>query len=62
MPRAAAWDCSVLISLYEVGPEPRHLIGQASVGRSMARDAAGHWDLMAKSIQQPVAQWHPLLI
>ncbi|XP_072194946.1 synaptotagmin-13-like [Excalfactoria chinensis] len=62
MPQAAAWDCSVLISLYEVGPQPRHLIGQASVGRSMARDAAGHWDLMAKSIQQPVAQWHPLLI
>ncbi|XP_021258626.1 synaptotagmin-5-like isoform X2 [Numida meleagris] len=62
MPQAAAWDCSVLISLYEVGPEPKHLIGQASVGRSMARDAADHWDLMAKSIQQPVAQWHPLLI
>ncbi|XP_015719228.1 synaptotagmin-12-like [Coturnix japonica] len=62
MPQTAAWDCSVLISLYEVGPEPRHLIGQASVGRNMARDAAGHWDLMAKSIQQPVAQWHPLLI
>uniref|UniRef100_A0A803YL24 C2 domain-containing protein n=2 Tax=Meleagris gallopavo TaxID=9103 RepID=A0A803YL24_MELGA len=62
MPQAAAWDSSVLVSLYEVGPEPRHLIGQASVGRNMARDAADHWDLMAKSIQQPVAQWHPLLI
>ncbi|XP_042740539.1 synaptotagmin-12-like isoform X2 [Lagopus leucura] len=62
MPQAAAWDSSVLVSLYEVGPEPRHLIGQATVGRNMAREAADHWDLMAKSIQQPVAQWHPLLI
>uniref|UniRef100_A0A669Q8J7 C2 domain-containing protein n=1 Tax=Phasianus colchicus TaxID=9054 RepID=A0A669Q8J7_PHACC len=62
MPQAAAWDSSVLVSLYEVGPEPRHLIGQAIVGRNTARDAADHWDLMAKSIQQPVAQWHPLLI
>ncbi|XP_065611668.1 synaptotagmin-13-like [Cyrtonyx montezumae] len=62
MPQTAAWDCSVLVSLYEVGPEPRHLIGQAIVGRSGAKDTANHWDLMAKSIQQPVAQWHPLLI
>ncbi|XP_048805928.1 synaptotagmin-1-like isoform X3 [Lagopus muta] len=62
MPQAAAWDSSVLVSLYEVGPEPRHLIGQATVGRNTASKAADHWDLMAKSIQQPVAQWHPLLI
>ncbi|NXC46290.1 SYT11 protein, partial [Penelope pileata] len=62
MPEPAAWDCSVLVSIYEVGPDPRHLIGQASVGRSTARDAADHWDLMARSIQQPVAKWHPLLV
>ncbi|XP_035395119.1 synaptotagmin-5-like [Cygnus atratus] len=62
MPEPPAWDCTVLVSIYQVGSDPRHLIGQATVGKSRAREASDHWDLVKKSIQQPVAKWHPLLI
>ncbi|NXK55279.1 SYT11 protein, partial [Chauna torquata] len=62
MPEHPAWDCTLLVSIYEVGSDPRHLVGQATVGKSRASEAADHWDLMIKSIQQPVAKWHPLLL
>ncbi|NXE55729.1 SYT9 protein, partial [Casuarius casuarius] len=62
MPEPSAWDCTVLVSLYEVDSDPRHLLGQATLGNSRPSDAADHWDLMTKSVQQPVAKWHPLLI
>ncbi|NWW45412.1 SYT11 protein, partial [Pedionomus torquatus] len=62
MPEPAAWDCTVLVSIYEVDSDSRHLIGQATLGKRRANEAADHWDLMIKSIQQPVAKWHPLLI
>ncbi|NXS91890.1 SYT11 protein, partial [Jacana jacana] len=62
IPEPAAWDCTVLVSIYEVEPDSRHLVGQATLGKRRANEAADHWDLMIKSIQQPVAKWHPLLI
>ncbi|NXW05731.1 SYT11 protein, partial [Fregetta grallaria] len=62
MPEPPAWDCTVLVSIYEVDSDPRHLIGQATLGKRRASEGADHWDLMIKSIQQPVAKWHPLLI
>ncbi|PKU46865.1 synaptotagmin-2-like isoform x1 [Limosa lapponica baueri] len=62
MPEPPAWDCTVLVSIYEVDSDSRHLIGQATLGKRRAKEAADHWDLMIKSIQQPVAKWHPLLI
>ncbi|NWU47395.1 SYT11 protein, partial [Dromas ardeola] len=62
MPEPPAWDCTVLISIYEVDSDSRHLIGQATLGKRRASEAADHWGLMIKSIQQPVAKWHPLLI
>ncbi|KAM9190270.1 synaptotagmin-5-like [Mergus octosetaceus] len=62
MPEPPEWDCTVLVSIYQVGSDPRHLIGQATVGKSRVREASDHWDLVKKSIQQPVAKWHPLLI
>lgn len=62
MPEPPVWDCTVLVSIYQVGSDPRHLIGQATVEKSRAREASDHWDLVKKSIQQPVAQWHPLLV
>ncbi|NXN32882.1 SYT1 protein, partial [Nycticryphes semicollaris] len=62
MPEPGAWDCTVLVSIYEVDSDSRHLIGQATLGKRRANEAADHWDLMIKSIQQPVAKWHPLLI
>ncbi|XP_063187805.1 synaptotagmin-11-like [Chroicocephalus ridibundus] len=62
MPEPPAWDCTVLVSIYEVDSDSRHLIGQATLGKRRASEAADHWGLMIKSIQQPVAKWHPLLI
>ncbi|NXN48182.1 SYT11 protein, partial [Rhinoptilus africanus] len=62
MPEPPAWDCTVLISIYEVDSDSRHLIGQATLGKRRASEDADHWGLMIKSIQQPVAKWHPLLI
>ncbi|NXN51039.1 SYT11 protein, partial [Rynchops niger] len=62
MPEPPAWDCTVLISIYEVDSDSRHLIGQATLGKRRTSEAADHWGLMIKSIQQPVAKWHPLLI
>ncbi|XP_014812901.1 PREDICTED: synaptotagmin-5-like [Calidris pugnax] len=62
MPEPLAWDCTVLVSIYEVDSDSRHLVGQATLGKRRAKEAAEHWDLMVKSIQQPVAKWHPLLI
>lgn len=62
MPEPPAWDCTVLVSIYEADSDPRHLVGQATLGKRRASEAADHWDLMIKSIQQPVAKWHPLLV
>ncbi|KAM7108562.1 uncharacterized protein J5F26_004985 [Ciconia maguari] len=62
MPEPPAWDCTVLVSIYEVDSDPRHLIGQATLGKRRVSEGADHCDLMIKSIQQPVAKWHPLLI
>ncbi|NXT39718.1 SYT12 protein, partial [Pelecanoides urinatrix] len=62
MPEPPVWDCTVLVSIYEADSDPRHLLGQATLGKRRASEAADHWDLMIKSIQQPVAKWHPLLI
>ncbi|NXJ61907.1 SYT11 protein, partial [Rostratula benghalensis] len=62
MPEPAAWDCTVLVSIYEMASDSRHLIGQATLGKRRANEAADHWDLMIKSIRQPIAKWHPLLI
>ncbi|KAI6068474.1 Synaptotagmin-5-like protein [Aix galericulata] len=59
MPEPPAWDCTVLVSIYQVGSDPRQLIGQATVGKSRAREASDHWDLVKKSIQQPVANDSP---
>ncbi|XP_068800789.1 synaptotagmin-11-like isoform X1 [Struthio camelus] len=62
MPEPSAWDCTVLVSTCEADSDPRHLIGQATLGNTRASDAADHWHLMRKSVQQPVAKRHPLLI
>nr|XP_013810634.1 PREDICTED: synaptotagmin-6-like [Apteryx mantelli mantelli] len=62
MSESSAWDCTVLVSIYEVDSDPRCLIGQATLRNSRPSNAADHWDLVMKSVQQPVAKWHPLLI
>ncbi|NWY49803.1 SYT11 protein, partial [Chionis minor] len=62
MPEPLAWDCSVLVSIYEADSDFKHLIGQATLRKRGASEAADHWNLIIKSIQQPIAKWHPLLI
>ena len=42
MPEPSAWDCTVLVSVHEVDSDPRHLIGQATLGKRRASEAADH--------------------
>ncbi|KAF7245504.1 Synaptotagmin-6, partial [Varanus komodoensis] len=60
LPERVIWDCAVLISIYEMHPSSRLLVGQAVLGKQ--GPMKDHWDRMMQAIQQPVAEWHPLLI
>ncbi|XP_078243375.1 synaptotagmin-1 [Pogona vitticeps] len=62
LPEPVVWDCAVLISVYEIEPKGRQLVGQAALGKRGPNDRDDHWDCMMQSLQQPVAKWHPLLI
>ncbi|XP_053105464.1 synaptotagmin-1-like [Hemicordylus capensis] len=62
LPEPIVWDCAVLISIHEMHPSSRQLVGQAALGRRGPDNMNDHWDRMMQSIQQPVAKWHPLLI
>ncbi|KAJ7344308.1 hypothetical protein JRQ81_000258 [Phrynocephalus forsythii] len=62
LPEPVAWDCAVLISVYEIEPKGRQLVGQVALGKWGPNERDDHWDCMMQSIQQPVAKWHPLLI
>ncbi|XP_053576129.1 synaptotagmin-A-like [Bombina bombina] len=55
-------QCVILISLYETIESGRQLIGQTTLGNQNTRLDDDHWDLMMKSLRQPVAKWHPLFI
>ncbi|XP_009944505.1 PREDICTED: LOW QUALITY PROTEIN: synaptotagmin-11-like [Leptosomus discolor] len=61
-PEPPAWDRTVLVPIYEVDANSELLIGQTTLGKRRAREAADHWDLKIKTVQQPIAKWHPLLI
>ncbi|XP_061468744.1 LOW QUALITY PROTEIN: synaptotagmin-1-like [Rhineura floridana] len=62
LPEPVAWDCAVLISIYELHPSSKQLVGQAVLGKRGPNNMNDHWHHMMQSIQQPVAKWHPLLI
>lgn len=62
LPEPIVWDCAVLVSVYELEPKGRQLVGQAALGKRGPDGSDDHWDSMMQSIQQPVAKWHPLLI
>ncbi|KAH0621017.1 hypothetical protein JD844_022007, partial [Phrynosoma platyrhinos] len=62
LPEPIVWDCAVLISIYEMHPKSRQLVGQAALGKGGPNNTSDHWERMMQSIQQPVAKWHPLLI
>ncbi|XP_077177440.1 synaptotagmin-1-like [Paroedura picta] len=62
LPEPVVWDCAVLISIYEMHPSGRQLVGQAALGKREPGETNYHGDCMMPSIQQPIAKWHPLLI
>ncbi|XP_053251359.1 synaptotagmin-5-like [Podarcis raffonei] len=62
LPQPIVWDCALLISIYELRPRSKQLVGQAVLGKQGPNDMNDHWHRMAQSIQHPVAKWHPLLI
>ncbi|XP_062974470.1 synaptotagmin-1-like [Elgaria multicarinata webbii] len=62
LPEPDVWDCAVLISVYEMHPSSKPLFGQTVLGKRGPSNKNNHWDRMMQTIQQPVAEWHPLLI
>lgn len=57
-------QCSILVSVYHSlagRKSTKHLIGQANLGKGGASENQ-HWRLMMRSVRQPIAQWHQLLI
>ncbi|CAL8355275.1 unnamed protein product [Lota lota] len=56
-------ECNIAISVYETDANRRHkhLVGQLTVGKD-SRAEDHHWTLMMRSVRQPIAMWHQLLI
>lgn len=64
LPESPADQCKVLVYVYESHTpkkSSKHLIGQLSVGKDKSSEDE-HWSLMMRSVRQPVAKWHGLLI
>ncbi|RVE72080.1 hypothetical protein OJAV_G00058290 [Oryzias javanicus] len=64
LPDFAVDQCKILVSVYETcsdAKSSRSLIGHLSVGKDRSLEDE-HWTLMVRSMRQPVAQWHALLI
>ncbi|KAM8750284.1 synaptotagmin-5 isoform 1-T3 [Acanthopagrus schlegelii] len=57
-------QCKIVVSVYEMQMtrmSNNHLIGQLTVGKEKSSEDE-HWSLMMRSVRQPVAKWHGLLI
>ncbi|KAM7413937.1 hypothetical protein PAMA_018976 [Pampus argenteus] len=57
-------QCKILVSVYGTQmtrKSSKHLIGQLTVGKEKSLEDE-HWDLMMRSVRQPIAKWHGLLI
>ncbi|XP_011474650.1 synaptotagmin-2-like [Oryzias latipes] len=64
LPDFAVDQCKILVSVYETctdAKSSRSLIGHLCVGKDRNLEDE-HWTLMLRSIRQPVAKWHALLI
>uniref|UniRef100_A0A3Q2VE11 C2 domain-containing protein n=2 Tax=Haplochromis burtoni TaxID=8153 RepID=A0A3Q2VE11_HAPBU len=64
LPEVHLERCKILVSIYETRPtskSAKQLIGQLSVGKEKSSEDE-HWTLMMRSVRQPVAKWHGLLI
>lgn len=57
-------QCKISVSVYETHTTrktTKQLIGQLTVGKEKSSEDK-HWRLMMRSVRQPVAKWHGLLI
>uniref|UniRef100_A0AAY5K748 C2 domain-containing protein n=1 Tax=Esox lucius TaxID=8010 RepID=A0AAY5K748_ESOLU len=57
-------ECRIVVSVYEVyaaNKSSKRLVGQVAFGKTKSSQDE-HWSLMMRSVCQPVAKWHPLLI
>lgn len=64
LPEFPAEQCKVLVYIYKTytsQKSSKHLIGQLTVGKEKSSEDE-HWSLMMRSVRQPVAKWHSLLI
>nr|XP_046251124.1 synaptotagmin-2 isoform X2 [Scatophagus argus] len=64
LPEFPLQQCKILVSVYETnmtGKSTKHLIGQLTVGKEKSSED-NHWSSMMRSVRQPVAKWHGLLI
>ncbi|XP_061578298.1 synaptotagmin-2 isoform X2 [Cololabis saira] len=64
LPEFPLEQCKILVSLYETRTpkkSSKRLIGQLSVAKESSSEDE-HWTLMLRSVRQPVAKWHGLLI
>ncbi|XP_070763790.1 synaptotagmin-2 [Enoplosus armatus] len=64
LPEFPLEQCKVLVSVYETHTtrkSTKHLIGQLTVGKERSSEDK-HWSLMMRSVRQPIAKWHGLLI
>ncbi|KAK6320223.1 hypothetical protein J4Q44_G00093300 [Coregonus suidteri] len=56
--------CCIVVSVYEIHAarkSSKRLVGQVTFGKGKSSEDE-HWSLMMRSICQPIAKWHPLLI
>ncbi|XP_019961567.2 synaptotagmin-2 isoform X1 [Paralichthys olivaceus] len=64
LPEFPVVQCKIMIYVYETHTtwkSPKHLIGQLTVGKERSTEDE-HWNWMMRSVRQPVARWHGLLI
>lgn len=64
LPEFPLEQCKILVFVYETHTtkkSTKHLIGQLTVEKEKSSEDE-HWSLMMRSVRQPVAKWHGLLI
>ncbi|XP_033490231.1 synaptotagmin-2 isoform X2 [Epinephelus lanceolatus] len=64
LPEFPLEQCKISVYVYETHTtrkSTKHLIGQLTVGKERSSEDE-HWRLMMRSVRQPIAKWHGLLI
>lgn len=64
LPEFPLEQCKITVSVYKVRmnrKSTKQLMGQLTLGKDKSSEDE-HWGLMMRSVRQPVAKWHGLLI